>query len=73
MANSFFTYGAEDRLGKENQLLKLCKLADWRSIRIALKGLRRYEEEDNCGARGYDGLNMFKATLLGQWHSLSDS
>ena len=73
MSNSFFSYGAEYRLGKGNQLLKLSKVVDWRSIRIALKGLRKYEEEDKGGARGDDGLKMFKAILLWQWHSLSDS
>jgi len=64
---SFFDIGLAAHLGKENQLVKLGKLLDWGRFSVILQGVHK---ED--GPTGYDTLKMFKALLLGQWHSLSD-
>ena len=64
---SFFEIGLSAHLGKENQLVKLGKLLDWSRFSVLLQGVHK---ED--GPIGYDTLKMFKALLLGQWHSLSD-
>lgn len=70
--SSFFTYSAENRIKKDNLLLKLNKLIDWDKIAIKLKGLYKKETEDKGGQRPYDSIKMFKALLLGQWYNLSD-
>ncbi len=36
-----FTYGAEERLGNENKLLKLNELLDWPRLASMIKGLYR--------------------------------
>lgn len=64
---SFFELGVREHLGSENQLVKLGKLINWSKL---LPLLGNVHKED--GPRGYDPLKMFKAVLLGQWHSLSD-
>ena len=69
---SFFSFSALDRLSKDNLLVKLNKLIDWKRIEKRLKGLYKLEIQDKGGERPYDPLKMFKATLLGQWYSLSD-
>ena len=65
--SSFFEIGLAAHLGKENQLVKLGKLLDWNRFSAILQGV--HKEDDPTG---YDTLKMFKALLLGQWHSLSD-
>lgn len=69
---NFFEYGAQERVGRENQLLKLNGLIKWEKIRGELKGFYKNEVQSQGGQEGYDVLKMFKAVLLGQWHSLSD-
>jgi IS5 family transposase len=64
---SFFELGVKEHLGSDNQLLKLGKIINWNKL---LPQLGNVHKED--GPRGYDPLKMFKAILLGQWHSLSD-
>ena len=64
---SFFELGVKEHLGSENQLVKLSKIINWNKL---LPQLGNVHKED--GPRGYDPLKMFKAILLGQWHSLSD-
>lgn len=70
--NSFFMMGAEDRVGNDNQLMKLAKLINWENLRPELKGLFKVEESLHGGRKPYDSLQLFKAVLLGQWHNLSD-
>lgn len=65
--SSFFEIGLAAHLGNENQLVKLSKLLDWRRFSAILEGVHKKD-----GPTGYDTLKMFKALLLGQWHSLSD-
>ena len=69
---SFFTFGALHRIGSENQLLKLSKLIDWSQISPLLRGIHKNEINSQGGPKAYHHLSMFKAILLGQWHSLSD-
>jgi len=69
---NFFEFGAVERLGKENKLLKLNQLIDWKRLDKHFKGLYKKDIEDKGGQRPYDPIKMFKAILLGQWHSLSD-
>ncbi|KPJ67134.1 MAG: hypothetical protein AMJ43_05635 [Coxiella sp. DG_40] len=69
---SFFSLGAEERLGGNNQLLKLRDLIDWGALRPYLKGLCKNEEDSQGGQKAYDPIKMLKALLLGQWHNLSD-
>lgn len=64
---SFFEIGLVAHLGKENQLVKLGKLLDWRMFSGILQDVHKAD-----GPTGYDTLKMFKCLLLGQWHSLSD-
>ena len=72
MSDSFFTIGAQARLGENNHLLKLNDLIDWDRIGRKLKGLHKNEVNSKGGQIAYDALKMFKAILLGQWHNLSD-
>ena len=37
-----------------------------------LKGIHKNEENSQGGPIAYDSVSMFKAMLLGQWHTLSD-
>jgi IS5 family transposase len=64
---SFFELGLQKHLGYENQLVKLDGLLDWSRFLDILKGVHK-----ESGPTGYCRLKMFKALLLGQWHSLSD-
>jgi len=69
---SFFTIGAGDRL-KDNKLLKVCSLIDWGSLRKALIGIHRNDNDPSLGGqRPYDHIKMLKTVLLKEWHSLSD-
>lgn len=60
------------RLQEDNVLLKLNQLINWEVFRPLLKGLYQREMTHAGGQIPHDPLMMFKATLLGQWHSLSD-
>ena len=51
-------------------LLKITHLLDWQAIEVKLQKNRPHS--DNNGRPVYALLPMFRATLLGQWHSLSD-
>jgi transposase, IS5 family len=69
---SFFTLGTRDRIKKDHYLLSIDKLINWGPIRKVLVGLHTNEINPRGGPKAYDNLSMFKALLLGQWHSLSD-
>jgi IS5 family transposase len=73
--SSFFKRGIEERLSRNKekyQLLKLKELIDWSAVGELLKKQRQNSRKDARGNASYDALKMFKAVLLGQWHSLSD-
>lgn len=69
---NFFEMGAEGRIGKENQLIKLAKMIRWEEVGKELKGLYKNEESWQVGQKAYEPLKMFKGLILQQWHSLSD-
>ncbi|KPN72732.1 IS5 family transposase, partial [Neisseria sp. 74A18] len=53
-------------------LIKLDRILDWTPIEQYLAGRKTRYVRDNGGRPAYPLLSMFKAILLGQWHSLSD-
>jgi IS5 family transposase len=69
---SFFTLGAKDRIKRDHYLIHLDKLINWKPIENALRGTHLNEINSKGGPKAYNNLSMFKAILLGQWHSLSD-
>lgn len=68
----FFTLGARERIKKDHYLIRLDKLIDWNPIENLLRGMHVNETDSKGGPKAYNNLSMFKALLLGQWHSLSD-
>ncbi len=73
--SSFFKETLKARLYQNKAkypLLKLDDLLDWQRIGDKLRRARARSRSDRRGNSGYDPLKMFKAVLLGQWHSLSD-
>jgi len=68
---SFFEIGTEERL-KDCKLLKLDKMINWRRVSNLLAKVHQRDLSCAPGGQMYDKLKMFKAILLGQWHSLSD-
>ena len=60
------------RIGKDNQLLNLDKLIDWKAIENLLTHIHKNDVDSRGGPIRYKHLSMFKAILLGRWHSLSD-
>ena len=60
------------RLLPDTVLVKLNALIDWEAFRPLLKGVYKRDLSNGGGQEPHDALMMFKATLLGQWHSLSD-
>ena len=53
-------------------LLKLDQVIDWQPIEQYLNRQRTRYLRDHRGRPAYPLLSMFKAVLLGQWHSLSN-
>jgi IS5 family transposase len=70
---NFFSLGVEGRIKQDHYLIKLNKLIDWTKIEKELKGIHVNEINPKGGPKAYNNLSMFKAILLGQWHTLSDS
>lgn len=69
---SFFMLGADKKLKKDNKLIKLSQLIDWTKVKKHLKQVHKNDINSKGGPKAYDNLKMFKAILLGQWHTLSD-
>jgi IS5 family transposase len=65
---SFLKISAESRV-KNNNLLKIDGIIDWRQLRLVLKKIDR----SGLGPTGYDTLKLLKALILQAWHSLSDT
>ena len=72
MQASFGTLELARRVRRDGLLKKLSVLIDWESLRAHLKNLYKRDETRGGGQNPFDELMMFKAILLGQWHSLSD-
>ena len=72
MQKSFLMQEAGSRVKEDSKLMKVSRLIHWESFRHHLKGLYRREASLGGGPEPFDPIVMFKALLLGQWHSLSD-
>ncbi len=73
MQMSFGSVELARRLKQDNVLMKIGALVDWWKLRQSLRGLYKREQSSGGGQEPFDALMMFKAILLGQWHSLSDA
>lgn len=62
-----FSIEAMKRIKSDNIFMRLSNLISWERVREILKPTRH-----ELGSEGYDELKLFRALLLGQWHSLSD-
>ena len=72
---TFFQQTAQAMIAKHIDrfpLLKLDQVIDWQPIEQYLNRQRTRYLRDHRGRPAYPQLSMFKAVLLGQWHSLSD-
>ena len=72
---TFFQQTAQAMIAKyidRFPLLKLDQVIDWQPIEQYLNRQRTRYLRDHRGRPAYPLLSMFKAVLLGQWHSLSD-
>ena len=73
--STFFQQTAQAMIAKHIDrfpLLKLDQVIDWQPIEQYLNRQRIRYLRDHRGRPAYPLLSMFKAVLLGQWHSLSD-
>ena len=73
--STFFRQTAHAMIAKHIDrfpLLKLDQVIDWQPIEQYLNRQRTRYVRDHRGRPAYPLLSMFKAVLLGQWHSLSD-
>ncbi|HEZ4759926.1 TPA: IS5 family transposase [Neisseria meningitidis] len=73
--STFFRQTAQAMIAKHINrfpLLKLDQVIDWQPIEQYLNRQRTRYLRDHRGRPAYPLLSMFKAVLLGQWHSLSD-
>ena len=73
--STFFRQTAQAMIAKHIDrfpLLKLDQVIDWQPIEQYLNRQRTRYLRDHRGRPAYPLLSMFKAVLLGQWHSLSD-
>ncbi|HEZ1496712.1 TPA: IS5 family transposase [Neisseria meningitidis] len=73
--STFFQQTAQAMIAKHINrfpLLKLDQVIDWQPIEQYLNRQKNRYLRDHRGRPAYPLLSMFKAVLLGQWHSLSD-
>lgn len=73
--SSFFYHSAQALISKYQDrfpLLKITQLLDWSAIEHTINCKKIQYIRDTGGRPGYPLLPMFRAILLGQWHSLSD-
>jgi IS5 family transposase len=72
MQQSFGSAELSARVRRDSAVMKAHALIDWEALRALLTGLYKREATRAGGQEPFDALLMFKATLLGQWHNLSD-
>ena len=58
---------------RDSTFMKAHALIDWEGLRERIVEIYRREVSRDGGQQPIDALVIFKAVLLGQWHSLSDS
>lgn len=73
MQMSFGSVELRQRLRQDSVLMKIDAMINWEVLRPKLTGLYKRELSNGGGQEPFDALLMFKAILLGQWHSLSDA
>lgn len=73
MQKSFGSLELEHRMRSNSTLVKVEALINWEALRPHFIGLYKREQSHAGGQEPFDCLLMFKAILLGQWHSLSDA
>ena len=61
---SFFSLGASELLGSDNQLVKLNELMNWSRFRCHLHGIHLNDSHPRGGQKGHDTLQLLKATWL---------
>jgi transposase, IS5 family len=71
---SFASLELERRVKRQSALSKVHALINWEALRPLCEGLYKRDQSPVCkgGQTPFDPVMMFKAILLGQWHSLSD-
>jgi IS5 family transposase len=72
MQRSFGSLELSHRVRRDGALMKVDGLIDWELMRPLFKGLYKRDMSHGGGQEPFDAVMMFKAILLGQWHSLSD-
>lgn len=72
MQLSFAQLEMNTRIKRQSKLNKADAVIEWEALRPLLQGLYKREATHGGGQEPIDPLIMFKAILLGQWHSLSD-
>lgn len=72
MQMSFGSLELEQRISRQSKLMKVNSLIDWEKLRPLFKGIYKRDWSRAGGQEPFDCIMMFKAILLGQWHSLSD-
>ena len=73
--SSFFYHSAQTLISKYQDrfpLLKITQILDWQSIESLLNKRKIQYLRDHGGRPSYPLLPMFRAILLGQWHSLKN-
>lgn len=73
MQMSFGSQELEQRVRRQSTLMKVNALIKWEALRPMFKGLYKRDQSGAGGQEPFDCLVMFKAIVLGQWHSLSDA
>lgn len=73
MQTSLGSTEMETRTRRDSTLMKAHALIHWEELRDRIVELYRREVSRDERQQPIDALVMFKAVLLGQWHSLSDS
>lgn len=71
---SFASLELERRIKRQTALSKVHAIIDWEALRPLCEGIFKRDQGVVCkgGQNPFDAIMMFKALLLGQWHSLSD-
>ena len=71
---SFASLELQARIKRQTALSKMHQLIDWEALRPLCEGIYKRDQTPVCkgGQTPFDAVMMFKALLLGQWHSLSD-
>lgn len=62
----------KSRIKKDSVLRRIDALINWQEFRPLVSGIYKRDESNKGGQEPFDGIQMLKVLILGQWHSLSD-